>query len=87
MLQIFVATPGDAKIIEVTVPENETVLKITSVLVTKLGLPLHGPDGNVMSYQFHHQQSNRLIKDDTTLANANVHNGDTLRIMPQIIAG
>jgi hypothetical protein len=87
MLQIFVATPGDSKIIEVTVPENDTVSRITSLLVTKLGLPLNGPDGNIMSYQFHHQQSNRLIKDDTTLAQANVHNGDTLRIMPQIIAG
>ena len=37
--------------------------------------------------QFHHHESSRQIGDATTLADAGVQNGHTLRLIPEIIAG
>jgi hypothetical protein len=50
-------------------------------------MPLHSPDGAPMSYVFHHVETGRQINDSSTLAQAGVSNGDTLRLMAQIVAG
>jgi hypothetical protein len=61
--------------------------KIVSVLVQKLQLPTNGPDGAPLSYKFHHKNSGRQIQDSQTLADAAVHEGDILRLQPEITAG
>ncbi len=40
-----------------------------------------------MSYKFHHKASGRQLLDDQTLASADIHSGDVLRLQPEITAG
>jgi hypothetical protein len=40
-----------------------------------------------MSYKFHHKASGRQLLDDQTLAAADIHSGDVLRLQPEITAG
>jgi hypothetical protein len=40
-----------------------------------------------MSYKFHHKASGRQLLDDQTLASADIHTGDVLRLQPEITAG
>jgi hypothetical protein len=60
---------------------------VIAVLVEKMNLPRHSPDGQLMSYKFHHKASGRQLLDDQTLASADIHNGDVLRLQPEITAG
>ena len=53
----------------------------------ELKLPANGPDGAPLSYKFHHKNSGRQVQDTQTLAEAAVHDGDILRLQPEITAG
>jgi hypothetical protein len=55
--------------------------------VQKLRLPTNGPDGAPLSYKFHHKNSGRQIQDAQTLSEAQVQDGDILRLQPEITAG
>jgi len=50
-------------------------------------LPATGPDGQPMSYKFIHKTSGKQLSDDQTLSQANVQDGDVLRMQPEITAG
>jgi hypothetical protein len=50
-------------------------------------LPVVGPDGQPLSYKFHHRASGRQLRDDETLLAAGVNSGDTLRLVAEITAG
>lgn len=50
-------------------------------------MPVTGPDGQPISYKFHHKVSGKQLKDDQTLAGAGVKDGDVLRLHPEITAG
>jgi hypothetical protein len=52
-----------------------------------MNLPRHSPDGQLMSYKFHHRASGKQLLDSETLASASVQNGDILRLQPEITAG
>jgi WXG100 protein secretion system (Wss), protein YukD len=86
-LDIFVSDVGGAQRNEVSVPGDAPAVKIIAALVDNLNLPLTGPDGQPMSYKFHHNESGRQIKDDSTLDQAGVQSGDTVRLVPEIVAG
>jgi WXG100 protein secretion system (Wss), protein YukD len=86
-LDIFVSDVGGAQRNEVTVPGDAPTVKIIAALVDSLNLPLTGPDGQPMSYKFHHNETGRQIKDDSTLDSAGVLSGHTLRLIPEIVAG
>jgi hypothetical protein len=86
-VDIFVTDVGGAQRNEVTVPGDAPAVKIMAALVDSLNLPLTGPDGQPMSYKFHHNESGRQIKDDSTLDQAGVTSGHTLRLIPEIVAG
>lgn len=49
-----------------------------AVLVDRMTLPRHSPDGQMMSYKFHHKASGRQLLDTQTLADAGVSDGDIL---------
>ena len=68
-------------------PDDAPCNKIVAVLVEKLQLPSNGPDGAPLSYKFHHKNTGRQIQDGQTLAAAGVHDGDILRLQPEITAG
>ena len=72
---------------EVSVPENVAAGRIVGRLVELLQLPISGPDGQPLSYKFHHKQSGRQINDNETLVEAGVNDDDVLRLVAEITAG
>jgi len=84
-LEVWDATGN--KRISVEVPGDVSVERILMVLADKLHLPKHSPDGQLMSYKFHHRRLGLQLLDDKTLAQQDVVDGDVLRIQPEITAG
>jgi uncharacterized ubiquitin-like protein YukD len=76
-----------SKRIQVDVPDDVTVDRILLVLAEKLHLPRYNPEGQLMSYKFHHRRNATQLLDDRTLAQQDVQDGDILRIQPEITAG
>ena len=71
----------------VTLPSDSPIDRVVAVLVEKMNLPRHSPDGQLMSYKFHHKASGRQLLEESTLATSNVQDGDILRLQPEITAG
>jgi hypothetical protein len=86
-LDVTVIDMAGARREEVTLPNDAESVHIVAKLVEVMQMPLHSPDGAPMSYVFHHVETGRQINDSSTLAQAGVSNGDTLRLMAQIVAG
>ena len=72
---------------DVSVPDNVAAGRIVGKLVDLLQLPGTGPDGQPLSYKFHHKQSGRQINDNETLLEAGVNEDDVLRLVAEITAG
>ena len=72
---------------EASLPDDAPVRRIVAKLVQMMSLPTTGPDGQPMSYKFHHKASGTQLTDEQTLADANVQDGDVLRLQPEITAG
>ena len=70
-----------------TIPDDRPVRLITKKLVQMMNLPSNGPDGQPLSYKFHHKASGKQLTDNQTLAEADVKDGDVLRLQPEITAG
>jgi len=69
------------------VPGDAPVIRVIAKLIELMQLPLTGPDGQPLSYRFHHRGSGRQLRDDDTLEQAGVTDGDTLRLVAEITAG
>jgi uncharacterized ubiquitin-like protein YukD len=69
------------------VPSDAPAIRVIAKLIELMELPLIGPDGQPLSYKFHHRGSGRQLRDDDTLAEAGVADGDTLRLVAEITAG
>lgn len=86
-IDVFVTDATGARRNEVQVPNDAACARIIAKLVEVLNLPLVAPDGQPMSYKFHHLESSRQLRDDMTLEQAGVTSGSTLRLVPEITAG
>lgn len=84
-IEVWDATGNKKQVVEV--PADAAVNRLIAVLVEKMNLPRHSPDGQMMSYKFHHRASGRQLLDTETLSTAGVHEGDILRLQPEITAG
>ena len=84
-VEVWDAT-GNKKVI-VNLPTDAPMNRIIVLLVDKMNLPRNSPDGQMMSYKFHHKASSRQLLDEETFANADVKDGDVLRLQPEITAG
>jgi hypothetical protein len=84
-LEVWDATGN--KRLSVQVPDDVAVERILLVLADKLHLPKHAPDGQLMSYKFHHRRLGIQLLDDQSLAAQQVTSGDVVRIQPEITAG
>ncbi len=84
-LEVWDAT-GNKKVI-VNLPTDSPVNRIIVLLVEKMNLPRNSPDGQLMSYKFHHKASSRQLLDEETFGDAGVREGDVLRLQPEITAG
>jgi hypothetical protein len=76
-----------ARVNDVEVPDDQPNIRIMAALVQRLKLPLVGPDQQPMSYRFHHVESQSQLRDNDTLGASGVVEGDTLRLVPEIVAG
>lgn len=84
-LRIWDITGSRSQAVEV--PDDVVIARLLLLIVERMNLPLNSPDGQLMSYKFHHKQSGRQLLDNQTLADAGVHTGDDLRLQPEITAG
>ena len=84
-IEVWDATGNKKQLVEL--PADAPVNRVIAVLVDKMNLPRYSPDGQLMSYKFHHKASGRQLLDDQTLASADIHSGDVLRLQPEITAG
>jgi hypothetical protein len=84
-IEVWDATGNKKQLVEL--PADAPVNRVIAVLVDRMNLPRHSPDGQLMSYKFHHKASGRQLLDDQSLAACNVQSGDVLRLQPEITAG
>lgn len=84
-VEVWDATGNKRQVAEL--PDDVAVNRVMVVLVERLNLPRQSPDGQLMSYKFHHKSSGRQLLDTQSLRDAGVRDGDILRIQPEITAG
>jgi hypothetical protein len=72
---------------EASVPGDAAAGRVVAKLVELMQLPAVGPDGQPLSYKFHHKNSGRQVDDNETLDAAGVKDGDVLRLVAEITAG
>ncbi len=84
-VQIWDATGNKRQ--EVELPDNAPVNRIIAVLLDKMNLPKNGPDGQPLSYKFHHKASGKQLQDTQSLSDVGVKEGDVIRLQPEITAG
>ena len=87
MLKIKVSDISGSRVNAVEAPDDVPINRILVVLVERMNLPLNSPDGQLMSYKLHHRRTGSQLLDSQTLQQANVLNGDELRLQPEITAG
>lgn len=76
-----------AKSVEAIIADSVVVRRILPNIVTKMNLPVMGPDGQPMSYSLDHKEGGRRLREEQTLPEAHVRNGDHLIVYPEIVAG
>ena len=76
-----------AKSVDAVVADDITVKRILPNIITKMNLPVVGPDGQPMSYSLDHKEGGRRLHEEQTLLDASVQNGDHLIVYPEIVAG
>ena len=72
---------------EAALPDNVNVGKLIDKLVEIMYLPAINPAGLPVTYKFLHKRTGRQLRDDLTLVQSEVAEGDLLRLMPEITAG
>ncbi len=76
-----------AKSVEAVVADTVIVKRILPNIITKMNLPVVGPDGQPMSYSLDHKEGGKRLREDQTLTEAMVRDGDHLIVYPEIVAG
>lgn len=86
-MEITIVDATGSKAEEAEVPGDVASGRIITRLVELMALPKVGPDGEMLSYRFHHKRSGRQINDDDTLDDSGVEDGDVIRLVPEMTAG
>jgi hypothetical protein len=76
-----------AKSVEAVIADAVTVKRILPNIITKMNLPVMGPDGQPMSYSLDHKEGGKRLQEEQTLIAASVNDGDHLIVYPEIVAG
>jgi hypothetical protein len=76
-----------AKSVSAVIADTVTVKRILPNIITKMNLPMMGPDGQPMSYSLDHKEGGKRLREDQTLIDATVADGDHLIVYPEIVAG
>lgn len=72
---------------EVSLPADAPANLVIAKLIQVMNMPAIGPDGNPISYKLQHKGTGRQIFDEMTFAEAEVQDGDVLRLQPELTAG
>jgi len=83
---VVVDTTG-SKEQDATLPDDVPIAKVIDKLVEVLYLPAVNSAGVPITYKFLHKTTGRHLLDNMTLAQCDVHDGDILRLIPEITAG
>jgi ubiquitin-protein ligase len=81
----FVLPSGGARTAEV--PDDVAVHDLMTELISMLNLPTIGPDGRPMSYRMDSKALGRELKENESLADAQIPDGDRLMLTADITAG
>ena len=84
-VQVWDATGNKRQHIEM--PDDVPVNRILAVLLEKMNVPQYAPDGQLLSYKFHHRASGKQLLDQQCLKDVGVRENDILRLQPEITAG
>jgi hypothetical protein len=76
-----------AKSVKAVIADTVSVKRILPNIITKMNLPVIGPDGQPMSYSLDHKEGGKRLQEDQTLPAAEVASGDHLIVYPEIVAG
>ena len=76
-----------AKSVEAVIADTVTVKRILPNIITKMNLPVMGPDGQPMSYSLDHKEGGKRLREEQTLIDASVQDGHHLIVYPEIVAG
>lgn len=76
-----------AKSVEAVIADGVSVKRILPNIITKMNLPVMGPDGQPMSYSLDHKEGGKRLHEEQTLPIAQVKDGDHLIVYPEIVAG
>jgi WXG100 protein secretion system (Wss), protein YukD len=76
-----------SKSVEAFIAEGVPVRRILPNVITKLNLPVTGPDGQPISYSLDHREGGRRLNETQTLSDARVMDGDHLIVYPEMVAG
>jgi hypothetical protein len=76
-----------AKSVDAVIADTVSVKRILPNIITKMNLPVMGPDGQPMSYSLDHKEGGARLREDQTLPQASVRDGDHLIVYPEIVAG
>jgi len=76
-----------AKSVSAVISDTVTVQRILPNIITKMNLPVMGPDGQPMSYSLDHKEGGKRLTEDQTLPTAGVADDDHLIVYPEIVAG
>ena len=84
-VQVWDATGNKKQ--EVEMPDDVPINRILAVLLQRMNFPEMAPDGQPLSYKFHHRGSGKQLLDTQCLKDVGVKEGDVLRLQPEITAG
>lgn len=84
-VQVWDATGNKRQ--EVEMPDDVPINRILAVLLQRMSFPESAPDGQPLSYKFHHRASGKQLLDTQCLKDVGVKSGDVLRLQPEITAG
>lgn len=76
-----------AKSVEAVIADSVTIKRILPNIITKMNLPVMGPDGQPMSYSLDHKEGGKRLREEQTLPDASVQDGHHLIVYPEIVAG
>ncbi len=79
-IKVIVSDAVGGKIVNAELPCDARVDRLIPALMAKMALP-------PAQYNIQHKQSGKILKKGDTLASAEIKTGDTLRLVPTMVAG
>jgi hypothetical protein len=80
-VKVTVTDQAGGKKVTAELPTNAPMSRLVPALVTKMQLPAD------VQYGIQHKQSGKQLSPTDTLTGAGVREGDTLRLLPNVVAG